>query len=458
MRKAFLISISVLLGFGSSLKAQLLTQSPYSRFGVGQTFFQGFSDQQAMGQTGTAMRGPLSMYLSNPASYSGLNKTNFRFGALSYFGTIAQGDLSLKTNGAALNYFALGFQVNKKKNWGFALGATPYSSMGYTITFQHDSLAGGHKDVLKGSGGITRYFIGTGKTIGNHFSIGAQVSYLHGQTSYSRAIEYPANYPEINYGESSIDYMRGFMYEFGGQYYFSQTRVKNKKYFDSAQNKLIERRDSSEWKHQFGASYTLSSQLNNDRTFFARTYFLSGSNEFVMDTILLDDSQKGRTVLPSSFAFGYALNGAGGKWKLAMDYRMQKWTEFKSPFETQKLQDSWQAGIGFAWRPSTDFFNEKVSIFSKTEYRLGGRYGKTYLNVNQRDVTELGISFGVGVPLRTRTVNEEFKYETVFSSLDVSVEYLQKGTLTDNLIQENYWRFVVGVSLNDKWFNKRKIE
>ena len=80
------------------------------------------------------------------------------------------------------------------------------------------------------------------------------------------------------------------------------------------------------------------------------------------------------------------------------------------------------------------------------------------MNFNNADITDLGISFGMGIPLRTRTVNEEFKYETVFSSLDIAVEYFQRGTLTNNLIQENYWRFVIGVSLNDKWFNKRKIQ
>lgn len=459
MRKAsHLVFISVLFVLGTTLHAQILTQSPYSRFGMGQTFFQGFADQQAMGQTGTAMRSPMNMYLINPASYSALTRTNFKFGARSFFGSIAQGDQKLATNGAALNYFALGFQVNKKKNWGFAFGATPYSSLSYNIVFDHDSTQGNYRDVLSGSGGITRYFLGTGKTIGTHFSVGANVSFLHGQTSFTRSIEYPNTSPQQNYRESSTDFVRGFMYEAGAQYYARQLVVKENRQFDSTTGKETIRKDSSYIKHHFGVTYSLSTQLNNDRTFFARTYVLSGEREFVLDTVLLDNSQKGKTTLPSAFGFGYMLSGKNDQWRLALDYRMQRWSEFRSPFETQNLTDAWQGGIGFAWRPSVNFYDEKVNYLAKAEYRLGARYGKTYMRFNETDITDLGISFGIGLPLRTRTVNEEFKYDYIFSSLDISVEYLQRGTLSNNLIKENYWRFVVGVSLNDKWFNKRKIE
>lgn len=458
MRKAFFLFLTTLLGFGSTLQAQLFTQSPYSRFGIGQPLFQGYADQQAMGQTGIAMRNPLNMYLVNPASYSALKKTNFRFGVSSYLGTINQGTQSLKTNGAGLNYLAVGFQVNKKKTLGVSLGAIPYSNIGYNISFQQDTSVGSYQDILSGSGGITRYYLGFGYAIKKHWSIGLQASYLHGQADFARAVQYPSTSAELSYRESSTDYVRGFLFEGGAQYYTSQRRIKTKTSFDSTLNKEVSQKDTSYIRHQFGATYSLGSKLNNDRTFFARTYVQNSGNEYVLDTILLDESQKGTTTLPSTFGVGYVMADDNGAWRLALDFKMEKWTSFKSPYETQNLQDAWKVGAGFAFRPSTDFFNTKVSFLKKTEYRVGARYGKSYLRFNNTDITELGISFGLGIPLRTRTVNEEFRYEYVFSSLDFSVEYLTKGTLTNNLIQENYWRFVMGVSLNDKWFNKRKIE
>lgn len=464
MRKQLIVLLFMLNSMSTMVFGQLLTQSPYSRFGLGDIHFQGFADQQAMGQTGVAFRNPLSYSILNPASYSALTKTNFKFGVNSYFGTLAQNDRAtgitqkLATNGAALNYFTLGFQLNKKKNWGVVFGATPYSSIGYTIRYQRDSASGNFSDVLTGRGEVSRFFVGTGKSFGQHFSVGFQASFLHGQANYSRAIEYANTLPDKNYRESSEDYMRGFMFEGGAQYYTNQRIIKSNRFYDSTRQTFITNKDTSYLRHQFGATYRLGGSLRNDRTFFARTYVRSGNNELVMDTIMIDPSQNGRTTLPSSLSFGYSLVQADGKWRLAVDYALHNWSEFKSPFETQNLRNAWQAGIGFAYRPSTDFFNDKKLFLLKTEYRMGFRYGESFLNVHSEPITDLGISFGLGVPLRTRTVNEEFKYETVFSSLDVSVEYHRKGTLENNLIQEDYWRFVLGVSLNDKWFNKRKIE
>lgn len=457
MRKALLF---LFLSAGTAYfgHAQLLTHSPYSRFGMGEVFFQGFADQQAMGQTGTAMRSTLSYSILNPASYSALNKTNFRFGVLGYFGDIAQGSQKQATNGAGLNYFTLGFQVNKKKTWGLVFGVTPYSSFGYDVVNARDSANGGYTDYLSGIGGVTRYFLGTGRSFGQHFSLGLQASYLHGRADISRAIEYPDGSTNYNYKETSTDYMRGFSGEAGAQYYFTRKLVVKHRDWDSTLQQKIVRRDTTYWTHTFGGTYSMSGTLKNNRTFFARTFVRTGNVEFVLDTILLDESQKGTTVLPSTFGFGYVLNEKNGHWRFALDYRVQKWSEYKSPFENQSLVDAWQGSFGMAWRPSTDFFNEKVFILAKSEYRIGARYGQTNLRLRDTYINELGISFGIGIPLRTRTVNEEFKYETVFSSLDLSVEYLQRGTLANNLIQENYWRFVLGLSLNDKWFNKRKIE
>ena len=448
--------ICLLLSAGP-VGAQIFTQSPYSRFGVGELAFQGYADQQGMGQTGIALRDRLNMYLINPASYSALQKTNFRFGVRSFTGTIKQGDNSMASTGAGLNYLTLGFQINKNKTWGLSFGAIPFSALGYNIEFQHDSASGGYKDVLLGRGGLTRYFVGTGKSFGEHFSAGVQVSYLHVQTDFSRAIEYN-NGVNLNYRESSGEIIGGFMYEAGAQAYFTQLRIKSSKTFDSTSGTYITRKDSSFLRHQFGATYSLSTKLNSTRTFFARTYVNSSGQEFVLDTVLLESDQKGKTTLPSTFGLGYALGSNTGKWQLAADFRMQMWSEFSPAFETQNLANSWQGGIGYSIRPSMALYDDKTAYLLRTQYRIGMRYGKTYLNLNNTDITTMAFSFGMGFPLRTRTVSEEFKYETVYSNLDISVEYLQKGTLNNNLIQENYWRFVVGISLNDKWFNKRKIE
>ena len=59
-------------------------------------------------------------------------------------------------------------------------------------------------------------------------------------------------------------------------------------------------------------------------------------------------------------------------------------------------------------------------------------------------VEESGISFGVGIPLQQ------------FSNVNIGVELGSRGKQNEIMIQENYWALMVGFSLNDVWFIKRK--
>lgn len=456
MRKnKILLFVALLCSMGAS--AQLLTQSPYSRYGLGEQYFQGFSDQVAMGSGGLAQRHSLNMNLLNPASYSALRMTNFRLGATSFITELKQGDQTINTNSAGLRYLTLGFQLNKKKDWGLAFGALPYSGKGYTIQYTVDSSFGNITNSLSGTGDLTRYFIGTGKEIGDYLSVGLQASYIHGKLSDRRSIVFPVGSPYINYRESAADYIGGFMLEGGLQAYFPGRIVRKDSVENLDKTKTV-RRDTTYLKHSFGLYYQVSTNLNVRRELFARSFIEANGREFVKDTIQFVDDLKGTISLPSSIGFGYQLEQASGKWRINFDYRYNLNSLYKNSFSTEALNDYHHINLGYGFRPSTKFYDDQVNFLKKTEYRIGARYSTALLQINNTDVPEYGISFGFGIPLRTRTVTEEFKYQTVFSSLNVSVEYVQRGTLQNNLVQENYWRFVFGVSLNDKWFNKRKID
>ena len=54
------------------------------------------------------------------------------------------------------------------------------------------------------------------------------------------------------------------------------------------------------------------------------------------------------------------------------------------------------------------------------------------------------MTFGIGLPVGLSKINLGF-------------EFGKKGTTNQNLIQENYFNFNVGFSLNDLWFRKREI-
>ena len=74
-------------------------------------------------------------------------------------------------------------------------------------------------------------------------------------------------------------------------------------------------------------------------------------------------------------------------------------------------------------------------------------FEKTGLNINNESIKEFGISFGLGLPVGD-----------LFSNANVGFEIGKRGTTNNNLIQENFVNFQLSLSLNDRWFQKRKYD
>jgi hypothetical protein len=72
------------------------------------------------------------------------------------------------------------------------------------------------------------------------------------------------------------------------------------------------------------------------------------------------------------------------------------------------------------------------------------RYENTGLVISGQSVKDLGMSFGLGLPLSGN-----------FSNINVGFEFGKRGTASLGLIQENYANLTIGLSFNDRWFVKR---
>ena len=135
--------ISLRFGFFSLLTfyfslltfSQSFTNSPYSRFGLGELQYGGFAHNISMGGIYNALQNdttaPFHINTSNPASHASLRLTVFDFGIKSNFTTLEDSAKKVSSNQTALSYMALGFPVAKW--WGASFGLLPYSSVGYTI-------------------------------------------------------------------------------------------------------------------------------------------------------------------------------------------------------------------------------------------------------------------------------------------------------------------------------------
>ena len=75
------------------------------------------------------------------------------------------------------------------------------------------------------------------------------------------------------------------------------------------------------------------------------------------------------------------------------------------------------------------------------------RFEETGLNINNQSIDEFGISFGVGLPIGR-----------LFENANIGFEFGQRGTTNANLVEENFVNFQISLSLNDRWFVKRKYD
>ena len=80
-------------------------------------------------------------------------------------------------------------------------------------------------------------------------------------------------------------------------------------------------------------------------------------------------------------------------------------------------------------------------------YRAGLKYEKTGLGINNESINDYSVSLGLGFPL-----------SNLGSNLNIGVEMGRRGTTTAGLVEENYTNVFISLSINDKWFAKRRFE
>ncbi|MDG1452800.1 MAG: hypothetical protein P8Q33_08455, partial [Polaribacter sp.] len=162
----------------------------------------------------------------------------------------------------------------------------------------------------------------------------------------------------------------------------------------------------------------------------------------------------GKYRLPTKTNFGIGM-GKLDKWYVGVEYENQNAIETLGFSNTSNLAynygNSNRISLGGFYLPK---INSISSYWSRVTYRAGIRFENTGLrvdgsglNTNFTPIDDIGISFGLGLPLKQ------------LSSLNLGFEYGKKGTTANSLIQENYFNFRLGLSLTDtNWFQKRKID
>ena len=414
MIKRFIIIVALLTTVLSA--AQQGTSSPYSYYGIGLTKFKGTVENQSMG--GIRMfSDSIHLNLRNPGSYGRLKLTTFTVGGSQQSTALKTEDKSESSKTTSLDYLAIGIPTGKLN---FGLGLIPYTSVGYRIQETNEEVL----NKFTGRGGMNKVFLTAGYAVNNDLSIGVDVNYNFGNIQNN----FTTIQSGVQLGSRQINRtdLRGFNFNFGIDY--QKDLNENLKLYTVA-------------------TYAPQMDITAEKMRNIATITYRGDGSEVVVTENDFTFPEGDLTLPSELTLGAGI-GATNKWFLGAEYSTISANDYNfnsgNSFAEEQYEDASQYRLGGFYVPE---YNSLSSYFSRVVYRAGMRYEETGLILSNEGINEFGISFGVGLPAGRN-----------FTNANIGIEYGQRGTTNSGLIQENFFKLSISLSLNDKWFVQRKFD
>lgn len=415
--------------------AQVTTQSPYSRFGVGNIKGGSLPQYRAMGGISTGVFRTNyfnNINVQNPASYAGTAITTLDMGLSGSFTELKNSSQTEQSFNSTLSHIAFAFPLSRKS--GLSFGILPYSELGYNFknTVKVGTTTANTKTVdyeYLGEGGLTKAYLGYGVQFGDHFRIGANAEYLFGNLTENRSTEYVQEPGAINSRLQSKNSVGGLAFTYGAQYDFN---LGNK-------TSLV-----------LGYSGSSNSRINSKKTQVATQYFNdeNGDERTALDTLLFVENSPTNLKLPLIHNFGFSIVKEN-KWLIGADYRMGKWSELSIDKVNQGLQDTYGVSVGGQFTPDITSIN---GYFKRVDYRLGFSYDKTYIQLNKQDVKQMAVTLGVGLPLSSYSRGSIYK-------MNLSAELGKRGNTNNGLLQEKYLNIHLGFALNtNSWFQRFRFD
>ena len=429
-RKFLSLCLFVFVAMGVS--AQSGTNSPYSQYGLGIQSDQTSGFNRGMNGLGLGFREHNQVNFINPASYSSMDSLMFLFdvGMSGQITNFTEGGKKINAKNADFEYAVAGFRAFK--NIGVSFGILPYTNIGYNYSIS-DYLTD-ERDVVytnsySGSGGIHQVYFGLGWEFLKGLSIGANISYLWGDYERSVINSYSDSYAKTlsKYYTATIN---SYKLDLGVQY----TYVLNKK-------------DEFTVGFTYGHGHKLGATPKCD--------IVSTDPSSVTPDTTSYSVKKGLAI-PTTLGLGFMWNH-NNQWKVGADYNYQKWGSIEYPIYTTvgntpvyKLTDNYYKDrhkITLGGEFCQNSFSR--NFFHRIRFRAGASYITPYYNINgQNGPKEYSVSAGFGIPIMNGYNNR--------SILNISGQWVRSEA--KNFIKENTFRINIGLTFNERWFMKWKVE
>lgn len=424
----------LLAAFTISTFAQSGTNSPYSQYGLGLLSDQTSGFNRGMNGLGYGFRENDQVNFINPASYSAFDSLTFVFdaGISGQLTNFAENGKKKNAKNADLEYVVAGLRL--AKHLGLSFGLVPFTNVGYN--YAHTSIVNVDENYAKttatntyaGNGGLHQVYLGTGWAPFKGFSLGANISYLWGELNRSVVNSY--NDQSVNtiskYYTASV---KNYKLDLGLQY--------------TAQ---LSKKDQV----TLGAVYSLGHKLGADPTL---DVISRNPQTGVQDTTAY--SITNGLELPTSIGGGLAWNHQN-QLKLGVDYLLQQWSKTEYPvysiasgvpqysLSKNEFNDRHRFTVGGEFCHDMNSRN----FFKRIRYRLGASYATPYMKVNGVDgPKEISVSAGFGIPIVNAYNNR--------SLLNISAQWVRQDAKA--FITENTFRINIGLTFNERWFAKWKV-
>lgn len=421
-----LLGCLLLAAISTSTFAQGGTCSPYSQYGVGEFATPGGGFNRGVNGLGIGIHRGFQINPLNPASYASVDSLTMLFdmGVSGQITNFKENGLSTNTKTANFEYAMGAFRAFK--NVGVTFGLVPLTSVGYTYgnTTYLSDVETGVVSAYAGEGGLHQLFLGAGFKPIKQLSVGFNAAYLWG--GYEKGV--------VTSSSSSINDLSKIY----------KADVKNYTLDLGVQYDLpIGKQDML----TVGLTYGLGHKLNTD----AECLIIS-SNSKISKADTTSMVVENALELPHTFGAGVSYTH-GTQWMVGADAQLQRWSKTQFPdysdgqytLKSGLVDNSYRLTVGGEYCPRWNSRN----FFHRVRYRCGIGYTTPYYKINgQEGPRQISATIGFGIPILNTWNNR--------SVLNISAQWVNKSA--DGFIKENTFRINLGLTFNEKWFAKWRVE
>ncbi|WP_244526845.1 OmpP1/FadL family transporter [Pseudozobellia thermophila] len=408
-------SVSIVLLFvmpAIMAQSEGLTSSPYSLYGLGAINQTSIGKTNGMGYSGIGLKTDGEINNLNAANFALIPKNSFFYdvGLKGQYNTYSNriNDESKTT----INFSNLAVAFRIADDFGAGIVMVPYTDVGYSLVGIQTNIEGTNQTFesnVSGVGGLSDLRLNLGYGIIEGLRIGANASLLFGNIEEEES---------FTLGSSSFDLTEktnytGVRWGLGMQFDFTDDiTLGSTVQFPTALKGNLKR---SVLKNIDATDITVESETSDDTADFN---------------------------MPLELGLGFSAR-LFKSLTVSADYKNNFWSDTG---QTENLgtyvdQSIYAVGLEFVKKKDSYKYGDRI------RYRAGYNYDTGYLSVNGSKIDGQSFTAGIGIPVG----------QGQRSMLNLSYSYGSQGQIQNILVKENFHLLTLNLSLQDVWFQKRKI-